>query len=437
LRVVVVGAGLAGLRAAADLLAVGAHVELVEAGPRVGGRARTVRDRFTGGQYVESGAEWVDDDHPLVLELLARHGIGLLGGGTHWTSVRRMLFRDGRLWAPDEIQARHPDLVAALDRLDDAVGEIADGIADPAHPDHHPQAAVHDARSVADLLASLDLDETSTLFARRNCQGEFAEEPERISALFVAQQRALREGTALGHGARSYRLDGGISRLADAMAADVADSLSLGESVERVQWDDTGAVVHTDRRRLVADRVVLACSLVPLRAVRFDPPLPPPLAAAVHGLGYGTVTKTALQHPRRTWPAGFVNCELPSQRLYEPTIDQPGECGVVMAYTGGEGGRRLAQHDEAQRMAIVAADQRAVHGLEGAPLGGFSRAWSAEPRYGGSYAVYRPGEVTAFWQLLRAACGPLVLAGEHTGTWTGYLEGALDSADRAVAQATA
>ena len=41
--------------------------------------------------------------------------------------------------------------------------------------------------------------------------------------------------------------------------------------------------------------------------------------------------------------------------------------------------------------------------------GGFSRAWSGEPRYGGSYAVYRPGQVTAHWQVLRRPYGPIWL----------------------------
>jgi monoamine oxidase len=73
---------------------------------------------------------------------------------------------------------------------------------------------------------------------------------------------------------------------------------------------------------------------------------------------------------------------------------------------------------------------RDVHKIDVASTGGFSRAWSAEARYGGSYAVYRPGQVTAFWEVLRRPCGRIRLCGEHVATWTGYLEGAVESGER-------
>lgn len=432
MRVVVVGAGMAGLTCALALQAGGADVTVLEGGQRLGGRARTVRSVFHHGRYVESGAEWIDTDHHRMRGLLDRYGLTLQGVGQEWTTIRRMLFRDGRMHTVDEIRLLDPSVDDQLRRLDDAFERIADGIDDPARPDLHPAAAQHDARSVADVAAEADLGELATLFARRNCQGEFAAEQREISSLFVAQQRAQMRVHGIEGTVRAHRLEGGLDALVQCLVDDLAPgTIRLGETVRRIQWDGEGVQVHTDLGVHVGAHVVLACSLVPLRSVQFAPELPVPLSRAIRELGYGTITKTALQFESRRWPEGYATTSLPAQRVYEPTVDQGGESGVLMAYAGGDGGRRLAVLDEPARIAAVADDLRAMYGLTEAPIGAFSRAWSNEPRFGGSYAAYGPGQVTAHWDVVRRPCGPIRLAGEAVATWTGYLEGAVESGERA------
>ena len=438
MRVVVVGAGMAGLTCALALQAGGADVTVLDGGQRIGGRARTVRSAFQHGRYVESGAEWIDTDHHRMRRLLDRSGLTLQGVGQEWTTIRRMLFRDGRLHTVDDIRALDPSVDEQLGRLEAMFERIADGIDDPARPDLHPEAAWHDSRSVADVVAEADLGELAALFARRNNQGEFAAEQREISSLFVAQQRAQMRVHGIEGTVRAHRLEGGLDGLVQRLADDlVPGTVRLGETVRRIQWDDDGVQVHTDLGVHVGAQVVLACSLVPLRSVQFAPELPVPMSRAIRELGYGTITKTALQFTARTWPDGYATTSLPAQRVYEPTVDQRDETsgsGVLMAYAGGDGGRRLAVLDEPARIAAVADDLRTMYDLSEAPIGAFSRAWSNEPRYGGSYAAYGPGQVTAHWDVLRRPCGPIRLAGEAVATWTGYLEGAVESGERAAGE---
>lgn len=429
--VVVVGAGLAGLTATEHLQRAGLDVVLLEAGQRVGGRVRTVRAPFVGGQHVESGAEWVDTVHERMLRLLSRFGGELEQPGQQWTMIRRWVHLDGQMIGPDELDARHPRFRAELDRYDAITEAEIEGLADPAHPERHPHAAEIDARSLADAIREADLGPVASLFAHRNSQGEFAAEPAEVSQLFVLQQRAvyLRSGGAHGQVA-AHRVTGGLDRITRGLAGSVGASLRLGEPVVRVELGPESAVAYTPAGAYAAPHLVLACSLIPLRSVRFDPPLPAPLAAAIAGLGYGTVTKTSLQYPARRWPDGYATTDGAIQRVYEPTVGQAGEPGVLTAYTGGDGGRRLAEFEATERLAIVAAGQQAMYATYlGAPLAGISRAWSAEARFGGSYACYRPGQVTAMWELLRRRWGPLHVAGEHAATWTGYMEGAVESGE--------
>ena len=431
MRIVVVGAGMAGLTATRHLLLAGHDVTLIEAGSRLGGRARTVRSPFTEGHYVESGAEWIDTHHQRMRALLDRHGMTLQGEGQQWTTIRRWLHRDGRLQNPADLGR---DVFQQLEAFEAIVDEAAGAVDDPSSPQRSASARDLDAISLADVADRAGLGELARLFHRRDSQGEFAAEPDEVSLLFVAQQRAVIAAQGTAHGAatvtRSHRVADGIDTLVQRMAAEVADAISLDESLAAVQHDEDSIVVTTSRRRIRADHVVLACSLVPLRDVAFDPPLPDPVRQAIDQLGYGTVTKTAIQFAQRQWPSGYATTEGVSQRVYEPTVDQAGTAGVLMSYAGGDGGRRLAQHPEAERLSLIETDIREVHGLTAESLGGFSRAWSAEPRYGGSYAVYRPGQVTRFWEVLRRPIGRIWLAGEHVATWTGYLEGAVESGER-------
>jgi monoamine oxidase len=369
----------------------------------------------------------VDTTHSRVLGIMAEFGIETEGEGQEWTTIRRFLFRNGSLLSPAHLRQADPGIDRDLDCYEEAFEEFAAGIVDPSRPDLHPDAAAIDAQSAASIAEQRGLGELARLFAMRNSQGEFAEEPSRVSALFIAQQRAQARVCGGAEGSRAHRVRGGVAQIAHALAAQVEPVIAMGEPLVAVRWSESGVLVSTPLRDIAADHAILACSLHGLADVVFDPPLPASLASAMRELGYGTVTKTAVQYPQRRWPSGYATTEQSVQRVYEPTVDQPGDEGILMAYTGGDGGRRLALAPELERVRTVHSDVREMYGLIDSPVGSFSRAWSNEPRYGGSYAVYGPGQVTRHWQVLREPCGPIRLAGEHVATWTGYLEGAVES----------
>lgn len=76
-RVVVVGAGMAGLVAAYELERAGHRVSVVEARPRVGGRVLTVREPFSAGLFAEAGAARIPPGHDLTLGYARHFGLPL------------------------------------------------------------------------------------------------------------------------------------------------------------------------------------------------------------------------------------------------------------------------------------------------------------------------------------------------------------------------
>src|SRR5450759_2039482 len=74
-RVIVAGAGLAGLSAAKALEARGAVVTIIEARDRVGGRVWTLRNQFAARQHAEAGADLIEEDQEHVLRLARELGL--------------------------------------------------------------------------------------------------------------------------------------------------------------------------------------------------------------------------------------------------------------------------------------------------------------------------------------------------------------------------
>ena len=138
--VIVIGAGLAGLRCAADLVAAGREPLVLEARPRVGGRVWS--HRFADGQWAERGAEFVDRAHREVLALAAALGLELCDVPSGRDDGRRLLDMGGRS-APFKL---HHTLAPDLARFDAAMAELAAlvDIDDPAGP----RSAALDDRAV-------------------------------------------------------------------------------------------------------------------------------------------------------------------------------------------------------------------------------------------------------------------------------------------------
>src|SRR3954451_8453837 len=76
-RIVVVGAGLAGLSAAYELKKAGYTAQVHEASSRVGGRCWTLRGAFADGQVAEHGGELIDQGHNAVRNLAQDLGLTL------------------------------------------------------------------------------------------------------------------------------------------------------------------------------------------------------------------------------------------------------------------------------------------------------------------------------------------------------------------------
>lgn len=76
-KVLVLGAGMAGLVAAYELSKLGHDVTVLEARTRPGGRVHTLREPFSDGLYAEAGAARIPDNHELTLKYVKEFAVPL------------------------------------------------------------------------------------------------------------------------------------------------------------------------------------------------------------------------------------------------------------------------------------------------------------------------------------------------------------------------
>jgi oxygen-dependent protoporphyrinogen oxidase len=257
LRVVVIGAGLAGLFTASELIAGGVdEVVVVDAAPEPGGIARTIR---RDGFSVEPGAGSFSLPHPGLGPILSRAGVETTparGAGARYVYVRGRLVRLAR--SPGMVLTPALPLGAKLR----ALGEV---LVRPSDRDED--------ETVADFFRRRFGDRTGELVAWLMAAGVFAGDPERLSvdAAFPMLPALEREHRSVVRGAlerrrhqapdwarsRAHVPSEGMDGLADSLASSLGDRFLSGFRAESVRLEG-GSWVVEGPERLRAETLVIA-----------------------------------------------------------------------------------------------------------------------------------------------------------------------------------
>jgi monoamine oxidase len=432
--VLVAGAGLAGLTAAFDLVAMGATVSVVEARDRVGGRVWTIREGFSDRQHAEAGGDMIDEAQTEIRSLAASLGLTLT-----------RILRDGFGYVrPDK--SGQPKIVArsvqhGWERLAAELEPLVRRYRLSEQRWDSPIAADLARRSVSQWLDDERADDELRALAT-GLRGFFLADPEELSLLALVDQFA---GDQPGPG-HLYRIEGGNDRLPAALAAKLGDRVKLG--AELVAVSVRGRAVHSSVRHgrnvtnVVGDYIVFALPATTLRRVPIVPALPPHQHQAISTLRYGRGTKTLLQFDRRFWrapgrPRAF-GTPLAYGALWEGNEEQSGRPGILTLLAGG--GASDATQLTIEREGI----ERFASGLEwlgsdGAQLTASRQVvWQSDPFARGGYAFFDSTFDPSLREWLARPAGRLFFAGEHTSMrWQGYMNGAVESGRRAALEIAA
>lgn len=436
MRVVVVGAGLAGLATARELQRAGAEVVVVEARDRVGGR---VEGGAIAGHPIELGGTWIGAGHTRMHALVAELGLETF---RTWNDEGRTLVRLGRRRA---LVASHKGAVPRLNPF--ALADLAQGLArfgrlarsvDPAEPWAHPRAHDLDAQTFETWVRRTLRTPSGRAFFRTATEAVFAADTADLSLLhalfYAASNGDLETLLAVDEGAQQDRVVGGSALVAERLAEGL--DVRLGARAHTISQGGDGVTVTTDTDRLAAHRVVVALPPTLAGRLRYDPPLPADRDQLTQRLPAGTVVKTFAAYPTPFWREDGLNGQVASDTgPVKVTFDvsPPGaEVGILLGFVeGGEARRWRRLPGPARRRAVLDCLVGYVGPRAADPIAYVEKDWSAEELTRGCYgAHFAPGVWTSYGDALRPPVGRIHWAGaEYAVAWNGYMEGAVRSGE--------
>ena len=431
LRVIVIGAGFAGLACADQLTRRGAAVTVLEASDRPGGRVFTDR-LFIEGKTVELGGEFIGENHPTWIAYAKKHKLKLVEADEYEADTTLML--GGQLVPAEKADKLYEEVEGALADLIEMSKTI-----DPLRPYASPKAKELDATSFRDAVAKMSISDEAKQLMYLEEEADQGVPPERMSLLCYL-------ALVNGHGGKDYyeitethRLRGGNDGLATAIAHSLGPVVQYKSVAVAIERRAGAATVKTnDGKSYDADAIVLAIPPSVWNTIQFTPRLDP---ALVPQMGSNVKLLTVLDKPvwedKKMHPEGVFDGPVNLTWISAGGKGGPDDPIGFTLFAGGKYSEKLRamtppQERVRQALASIAP---AYPNLSDHVKKDRFMDWPAMPRAKASYSFPAPGQVTAFGPTLvdgiNDGLAALRFAGEHTSYgFIGYMEGALASGVR-------
>ncbi len=441
-KILILGAGLAGLSAGYELTRAGHDVTILEGQVRAGGRVQTVREPFPDGLFAEAGPARIPDTHHLTLKYAKQFGLEL--DPFFPTQQSTFVYARGKRVAVPAGQA--PDLAKMPFRFTEEELKLGGGglfgkyygpaLAELRNPESldlsSSPASRYDTMTLSQMIHQKGASAEVAAFLSFAFQRPGETRP---SALWFLRQMALLQTM------RTFlKIRGGTDRLPKAFAARLAEKIHYGARVLRIeQQADRVRVIFErggSRESLEAPHLICTIPFSVLRHIEVSPPFSPKKQRAVRELYYEPVARVFLQTRTRYWEReglnGFGASDLPEQ-IWHPTHDQPGPRGILLSYMLGDQGREITRMpDDAHRIRFIRRHfEKVLPGLQENFEGGATKVWENDPWARGAAAFPAPGQVISLVPHTAPAEGRIHFAGEHTSPWNGWMQGAIESGLRA------
>lgn len=436
---IVVGAGFSGLAAAARLKERDKSVLVLEARDRVGGRTAP---GDIAGHRVDLGGMWLSPKQTLLAKLARAHGVETypqyLGGMCRVSIDGRVREAKGDAFEGTFPVAAQLQLLAIIKLVDRLTAKVS-----PESPWETPGARALDAESVESWVARRTLSPLVRRVIDLVCNSVFCANAREISMLFFVFYCRAAGGLELllgmqGDGAQALLFDGGVHQLAQKLGEILTNDIMLDAPVHAVTQDASHVEVSSSAGDFEARRVILTVPPPHVLRMAFTPELPYAKRSLLARQPMGSCIKAWIAYEQPFWrDRGFNGFLISEDHAFTPVFDATPDGATVGLLAGFFDAHHatLASEWSGEERRDAALD--AVASMLGKaalrPTDYIEKNWNEDPWSGGCYGAYMaPGALTTRGHALREPIGRLHWGGTETALrWTGYIEGALESGQRA------
>ena len=444
-RILVVGAGLAGLSAAYELMQAGHDVVVLEAQGRSGGRVLTLREPFADGLYAEAGAMNVFDNHFWTLKYIKLFNLTLDSlspsnlGSVVLIKGKRILTKPGQPVAyPLDLSAEEQKF-SRRELWDKYVGPAIKELGDYTASDWPPPSLKkYDDITFYDFLRKQGASADAASLLGLGAYGGLGDGVNSVSALVLLREAAHRAGM---HSNATIR--GGTDTLPKAFAARLTDKIRYGAPVVSLKQDKKGVrVVYIQagvQTSIEADFAICAVPFSVLKQINVEPHFSPEKQRAINELPYTSVARTFMQTRKHFWIdenlSGSATTDVGNTMVFEGAPNQGttsiGARGILESYMSGPIAREVTAMPTKQRIDwVLKIVEKAYPQMRENFEVGTIKCWDEDEWARGGYAWYKPGQMTSLLPYVAKPEGRIHFAGEHASSLFGWMQGALESGNR-------
>ncbi len=443
-KVIVLGAGLAGLAAAWELVQAGHEVIVIEARNRSGGRVLTLREGFTSGLTAEAGAMSFNDNYfnlfryiklfNIPYESLKSPAIRSPDGNTvYHLRGKRIVPVNGKIDWPYELKPEERE------------GSIPNRYIQPLLRDMHDASI---SNSLYEWARSIDNKTLLQLVAEKGASPD-AQEIIRVTTWYCDRQGRASASSNLLPVLQSftskdvYSFPGGVDSLSTAFAIRLGERIRYDTEVMRIKnaANSVEVIVNSDGKQesITGDRIVCTIPFSVLQKIDITPSFSAFKKEIINGLNYTPTTRVFLEVKKRFWESngenGSAMTDLPIGQVQKhPMIKtgKEGERAILEGHARGEDALQLDRMSNDDRLKFTLEQMNKVHpNVANYYEGGISKSWQLDPYSLGAYSLFLPGQITTWLPEIMRPEGRVHFAGEHTSIYSGSMEGAVESGARA------